>query len=120
MAVKQNCRITGLEFLVSDQELELLQKLPELNPVLGGNELPLPTVHPYEALRRMYAFGCLRHIFKSKSILSGTPLLTRYNPELGTKICTTEEFFDLVDNREIGQSYDFSRPFFEQWYEVFR
>jgi hypothetical protein len=120
MPIKQICRITGLEFLVSDQELELLHKLPELNSALGLETLPLPTVHPFEALRRMYVFGALRPLFKGKSVISGQSLLTRYNPDLGTKICSTEEFFDLIDNTEVGQDYDFSRPFFEQWYEVFR
>jgi hypothetical protein len=120
MGIIQNCRITGIDFTISDQELELIKKLPELNPALEGQILPLPTVHPFEALRRMYVFGCLRHIFKDKSCISGQSILTRFNPAIGTKVCTTDEFFDVVDNCDVGQSYDFKRPFFDQWYEVFR
>lgn len=35
--------------------------------------LPLPTVHPHESLRRMFAFGALRKLYKAASGISGTP-----------------------------------------------
>ena len=114
------CKITGASFEIEDTELETLSHIGECNPILGGVSLPIPNVHPSEALRQMYVFGALRWLFKDKSALSGAPLLTRYNPVDGYKVCTQDEFYDGVDNRAVGQEYDFSRPFFEQWNDLLR
>lgn len=110
------CRITGEEFRLDELEHFLLRRIPELNPYLGIDTLPLPTVHPLETIRRMYAFGGLRRLYKTTSAVSGKSLLTRYNPALGTKVCTTEEFFsDLAANEQYGIKYDFQKSFFEQF-----
>lgn len=112
------CRITGREFLVSEQEQAHLDKMFQTNPCLK-EPLPLPTVHPYEELRRQCAFANYLNLFKSKSALSGRNQLTRHNPELGNKICTVDEFWsDAIDNSQFGRPYCFDRPFFEQWRDL--
>lgn len=116
--MESTCRITGQRFTIDETERFLLRRLPELNPVLGA-ALPAPTIHPFEILRRMYAFGGLRTLYRAKSAISGQPQLTRYDPSLGTKICTYDEFYtDAVENTEHGRPYDFSRPFFDQWRDL--
>lgn len=117
--INRQCRITGQNFTVGETEQFLLSRLGELLPELGGEPLPVPTVHPFEGLRRMYVFGALRKLYRAKSVLSGQTQLTRYDPALGTKICTYDEFFsDALDNTDSGVPYDFRRPFFDQWGEL--
>ena len=114
------CRITGKPFAIDEVQQFVMSRLPELNPVLGVEPLPAPDVHPFELLRRIYSFGALRKLYRAKSVVSGKTQLTRYDPSLGTKICTYEEFFsDEVDNTARGREYDFSRPFFEQLRDLF-
>lgn len=115
MDIKRTCRVTNKPFFISEIEQELLRRFGELSPILQSSALPLPTVNPFEGLRRLFAYGSLTHLFKRASAVSGKPLITRYNPALLPHVCTQEEFIDAVDNTAVGQPYDFSRPFFEQW-----
>ncbi len=57
--VRRTCDLSGKTFVVEATELELLRRIPELNPALGISSLPLPRVHPLESLRQIAAFGNL-------------------------------------------------------------
>lgn len=116
----QKCKITGKDFEVSSAELAHIQSMSTAFP---GFELaiPFPTIHPLEQLRRMYSFTNYYNLHHEKSAFSGKPLLSRYDSTLGTKLCTVDEFWsDQIDNTQFGRDYDFSRPFFEQWKELYR
>lgn len=116
----RKCRITGDRFTVSDAEQEHLRRMSEQNLFLKA-ALPLPTTKPGELARRYFVWGNLLTLFRSKSALSETSMLSRYNPEDGYNVVTIDEFWsDRVDNREFGRPYDFSRPFFEQFSELLR
>lgn len=120
MAIQRTCRITGQPFTVSDCELDQLARLGAANSFVGS-DLPIPTVTPTEALRRIAVYGNLLHLFWSKSALSGKPTLSRFNPQHSLKVVTPEEFWsDQVDNSVFGRDYDFQRPFFEQFNELLR
>jgi hypothetical protein len=119
-ALTQKCRITNKEFTVDERELAHLRRMGELNPLIGES-LPVPCVHPFEQLRQVLALGNLQYLYRSKSFLSGTPQLSRYNPASEFKITTLDEFWsDRVDNTSAGRDYDFNRPFFEQFNELLR
>ena len=112
------CRVTGETFEVTESERAHLVNLAGAHPIALG-DLPLPDTCPQEFLRQFTAWGNLLNIFRSKSCLSGTPQLSRYNPDLVPRICTPEEFWsDAVDNCDFGRPYDFSRPFFDQMREL--
>ena len=114
------CRVSGERFHMLEAEHDLLRRLSERNPQLGA-ALPPPTIKPAEVGRRILAWGNLRHLFHAKSALSGVPHLSRYNPRDGYHSVTQEEFWDdRVDNIRFGRSYDFSRPFFDQYAELIR
>lgn len=120
-ATIRNCRITGTPFALADAELELLHDIPRLNPALGSAPLPEPAVHPLEELRRVSSFGGLLHLYRGESVVSGALQLTRFDPALGFRISTSEEFASgEVDNTSVGMDYDFQRPFFEQWATLLR
>ena len=114
--VQRTCSVTGQQFIVNEVEQDLLERIAELNPALGNEPLPLPTVHPLEVLRQIAAYGGLRTLYKSKSDLSGKPQLSRFDPKSGIRICTADEYFDdSFDNIDFGQQYDFSQSFFLQF-----
>ncbi len=113
------CDITRKEFIVTEAEQEHIRTFEELHPLLKKGDIPLPKIHPLEHLRQMHSYVTLTSLFESKSVLSQKSQITRYNPELGYKVCTYEEFWDdNLDNVQFGQEYDFDRPFFEQWNEL--
>ncbi len=115
------CTITGKTFVITEAEQALIAKFEQLHPLLKPGDIPLPTIHPLEFSRQLQSYVTLMSLFDSKSVISGQPLITRYNPRLGYKVCTSEEFWsDAVDNTNVGKPYDFSRPFFEQWNELMR
>lgn len=113
------CTSTGRLFVITEAEQALIAKLESLHPLLKVGDIPLPTVHPLEFNRQLQSFVSLMSLFESKSVISHTPLITRYNPALGYKVVTYDEFWsDQVDNTSVGKEYDFSRPFFQQWNEL--
>lgn len=117
--LRKTCRITGEEFFVEDAERDLLRRMGTSHYGIG-EPLPNPTVHPLECLRRVFSFGNVACLYRGKSIVSGRPQLTRFNPKLGYRIATLEEFWsDQVDNSVFGRDYDFARPFFSQFDELF-
>ncbi len=118
--MRKICRVTHKPFDVCEEEQTLLRNLSKAHPLLP-EDLPLPDTAPIEFLRQMACWGNLLNIYKSKSSFSGNAQLTRYNPELGFKICTPDEFWSLkIDNTEFGRPYDFNRPFFDQIYDLLR
>jgi hypothetical protein len=104
-----------------DAERALLCSLAAAHPILQSEILPEPVLAPGEFLRQICCWGNLLNLFKTTSAYSGKPQLSRYNPELGYRMCTPEEFWALsVDNSEFGREYDFSRSFFEQFDQLLR
>lgn len=114
------CRVTNAPFEVSEEERAFLARLSELNAYLGA-PLPLPTIHPWERLRRHLSWGNLFWLSRVPSAASGQPVLSRFSQGLGARVCSVDEFWSgAVDNTLCGRSYDFSRPFFEQFGELIR
>ena len=118
LGLKQVCKVTGHSFNVSEAELEFLRRVAELNPQLGLASLPPPSIYPTQITRQICCFGNAVNLFKTESAISGKSQLSRYNPAFGYHVSTIDEFWSDVDNTKHGMSYDFSRPFFEQWNEL--
>ena len=65
MSIKRKCIITGREFEISKAEQEYLRRLNQLMPELGGH-IPLPEIHPVEAMRRALCHGNYLFLFKRR------------------------------------------------------
>ncbi len=65
MPISRTCRISWKDFIISDQEIALLEKL---SPVIWGERfaLPLPTLCPEERRRRKLQFKNYFTLFKRK------------------------------------------------------
>jgi hypothetical protein len=112
------CEVTGVSFPLPPEEQIHLERMGDLGGLLPGR-LPYPRVHPYEAWRQVFSYAHLMYLYRLPSAHSGKIQLTRYNPALGYKICTLDEFnTQEIDNTDVGRPYDFSKPFFVQFDEL--
>jgi hypothetical protein len=116
--VKQRCRLSGKDFLVSDEEQEILARIGILHPAIA-EPLPMPTTHPWVFARQILSHSNVYHLYQGRSAFSRESLLSRYQAGSGYKVCTVEEFWDeKIDNTERGRAFDFSKPFFQQFDEL--
>lgn len=99
------CNLTGKEFKVSDLEEQFCLE----------QNIPLPTIAPYERLRRTGAFLSSIYLYASKCALTGKDILTFIPPHKGLVVYDIDVWMsDAWDGLEYGQDYDFTRPFFDQ------
>ena len=113
--IELRCEVTGRPYTICEAEQAFHERIGTLDGLLTAS-LPFPRVHPFEALRQIFCFSHLMNLFRLKSDFSGKPQIARYNPALGYKICTVDEFNSgAIDNAEFGTPYDFSASFFSQF-----
>lgn len=113
----RNCKISGEDFAIYQSDIDLLKKI---SPRLDGKQydLPLPTLAPKYRDQRRLMWRNDTKIYKAKCKLTGQNIITFYHPDIETKIVDTGEFYKSIDNREVGQDFDFNRPFSEQFLEL--
>lgn len=118
--MEQECEITGAKFIVDDAEREFLD---QVSPIFGGKKypIPLPTICPEERQRRRLAFRNLRHLYRRPCDFSQKPIVTMYHPDSPHKVFHTDHFWgDGWNAFDYGRDFDFQRPFFDQFTELFR
>ncbi|MBP7823372.1 hypothetical protein KA050_03415 [Candidatus Gracilibacteria bacterium] len=112
------CRLSGKEFVVTDKDIELLDKI---SPVFGGQKysLPTPTLSPEERQRRRLSFRNERKMYKRKCDKSGQEIISLYSPDKPYVVYDQKVWWgDDWNAYEYGKSIDFERPFFEQMNEL--
>lgn len=109
--IKRTCRVSGEEFIIDEQDQAFYEKLG----------LPLPTLCPEERRRRRFAHRNERHLYHRKCDLTGRTVISNYSPDGGMIVYDTDEWWsDKWDAIDYSREFDFSRPFFEQFYELSR
>ncbi|MDP2630803.1 MAG: hypothetical protein Q8P56_05360 [Candidatus Uhrbacteria bacterium] len=104
------CRITGKKFTIWDQEKEMYEQWG----------VPLSDLHPVERLRAPSAYWNTFNLYWTKDARTGQRILTNFDPEHFPVIYEGTYWMSAdFDPREYGREFDFSRPFFEQWHELF-
>lgn len=102
----QNCK---QDFVIEQEDFNFYEKI----------KAPAPTFCPLCRVQRRFAFRNERKLFKVKDAFTGKDIFSLYPPESGRKIITQEEWYgDDWDAMEYGRDYDFSRPLFEQFFEL--
>ena len=107
---KRYCKVSGAEFSVSDADKDFYARLG-LNP---------PTLCPEQRMRRRLSWRNERSLYKrlcdksAKSIVSVYPEATKF-PVYAQDIWWS----DCWDPLSYGRDYDFSRSFYEQFFELF-
>ncbi|MBI5411726.1 hypothetical protein HZA43_00955 [Candidatus Peregrinibacteria bacterium] len=82
-------------------------------------EVPEPKFCPDCRFQQRLCFRNERTLYKRKSSLSGTDMISIYSPENRYKVFTPQEWWgDQWDGMNYGREFDFNRPFFDQFQEL--
>ncbi|MFC1748806.1 hypothetical protein ACFL2V_08350 [Pseudomonadota bacterium] len=108
-SINQTCRISGKQFIISDEDQAFYTKM----------DVPLPTLCPEERRRLRYLFRNERHWYHRNCDLSNKPILSIYHPDSPFKVYDNDTWWsDEWTPLDYGRDYDFTRPFFEQYKEL--
>ncbi len=102
----QNCK---KEFTIESEDFNFYEKI----------KVPAPTFCHLCRAQRRFAFRNERALYKRKSDFTGEEIFTMFSPKSGIKIYEREIWMsDKWDPMDYGQDYDFSKPFFVQFFEL--
>lgn len=105
--VCQNCKEN---FTIEQEDFDFYKKM----------NVPPPTWCPECRLKRRCMFWCQRNLFKKRDALTGEELFSTFSEKSPAKICKNEYWWsDKFDASEYAKDYDFSKPFFEQFKELY-
>ncbi|MFA6177518.1 MAG: hypothetical protein WC694_01330 [Candidatus Paceibacterota bacterium] len=102
----QNCKEN---FVIEQEDFNFYEKI----------KVPTPTFCPLCRAQRRFVFRNERKLFKIKDAFTGKNIFSLFPAESGRKVITQEEWYgDSWDAMEYGRDYDFSKTFFEQFFEL--
>ncbi len=105
----KNCQNCKKDFNIEPDDFSFYEKM----------KVPSPTFCPMCRAERRLTFRNERKLFKVKNSFSGKDMFSLYPQKNNKKNLTQEEWFnDNFDAMEYGQDYNFSKPFFEQFFEL--
>jgi len=106
----KNCVNCKQNFVIEPEDFAFYEKIV----------VPAPTFCPRCRLQRRLAWRNERTLYKRKCDLCKQDTLTTYAPEYaGLVYCQKCWWSDEWDQLASGRDYDFSRPFFEQYRELY-
>jgi hypothetical protein len=120
VAMQKSCAQCQASFEVTDGDLAYFEKI---SPVFNGKKelIPPPTLCPDCRKQRRMLFRNLRNLYRRKCDLTGEPILSGYAPDsILTVHRNTEWWGDAKSGLDYGREVDFSRPFFDQFKDVYR
>ena len=114
------CRQCGQQFEITDDDLKFYDRV---SPVIAGKkyDLPVPTLCSACRQQRRLAFRNERHLYLRKCDMSGRQILSMYSPDKPYRVYDQKEWWsDRWNALDYGRDFDFNRPFFEQFYELWK
>ncbi len=104
--VCQNCK---KNFTIESEDFNFYEKI----------KVPAPTFCPLCRAERRAVFRNERKLFKVKDVFTGETIFSLFPDEAGNHSTTEGYWFgDKFDAMKYGRFYDFSRSFFEQFFEL--
>jgi Zn ribbon nucleic-acid-binding protein len=104
----QNCQAG---FAIEPEDFDYYKKL----------QVPPPTFCPECRLQRRLAFLNISHLYHRQCDLCHAEIISVYRADLPYKVyCQTCWWSDKWDPLDYGRDYDFNRPFFEQFKELWQ
>ena len=101
-----NCKNCSVEFEITDKHRKYYKRF----------DVPDPTHCPECRMQRRLSHRNDRSLFKSKSALSGKPMISMYDSQNEFVVYEQKEWWgDDWDPLKYGRVYDFDKPFFEQF-----
>ena len=105
----KNCQNCKKDFVIETEDFKFYEKL----------KVPAPTFCHLCRAQRRFTFRNERKLFRVKDAFTGKDIFSLHPEEGKRKVITQEEWHgDSWDAMEYERSYDFSRPFFEQFLEL--
>src|SRR5260221_10766018 len=116
--MSSTCPHCGSPFSDTPEDVEFRR---ELAPIVAGIQFPLPppTLCPSCRHRRRISFRNERKLYRTTCALSNRPIVSSISPDKQFKVLDRPVWLE-EDNRQFGREYDFSKPFFEQFDELWR
>jgi hypothetical protein len=115
----KTCAQCNTSFEVHDRDKEFYQKISLVLENGKSFSIPEPTLCPLCRQRRRFSFRNERHLYRRKCNGSGKEIISMYAPESPYKVYAQDVWWRTNwDATEYGRSFDFNRPFFEQFYEL--
>lgn len=106
----RTCQSCKVEFTIEPEDFAFYEKM----------QVPPPTWCPDCRFQRRLAFINERRVFQKPDALTGALAFSNFSPTSMVKIYPNEHWYsDAWDPLSYGREYDFSRPFFEQFKELF-
>ncbi|MBI2464121.1 hypothetical protein HYV57_04140 [Candidatus Peregrinibacteria bacterium] len=114
------CKQCQHNFEIFDRDLVFYNKI---SPVFGGqkNMLPAPTLCPDCRLQRRLSWRNERNLYKRLCDFSKKNIISVYSPDKPYKVYDHEAWWsDQLDATNYGRDFDFTRHFFEQFFELYK
>lgn len=114
----KTCRSCNIQFEITDEDLKFYEKV---SPSFGGKKylIPPPSLCPHCRVQRRMAFRNDRSLYQRKCDKSGELFVSLYQPDSPFAIYKASEWYkDDWDPLDFGQEFDFSKSFFQQFYEL--
>jgi hypothetical protein len=107
----KNCQNCKDNFVIEPDDFNFYRKI----------DVPAPTWCPECRAVRRLIWRNERSLYHNKCALTGKRILSMFSPETGLTVYDQHEWWgDKWEPLDYGQGYDFTRPFFEQWLELFK
>lgn len=106
----RSCQNCASQFIIASEDFDFYQKI----------EVPPPTFCPQCRLQRRLAVRNERTLYKRSCGLCQKDIISIYHKDSPRVVyCSQCWWSDKWDPATYGKEYDFSRPFFEQWKELY-
>ncbi|MBI1812379.1 hypothetical protein HYR82_01180 [Candidatus Peregrinibacteria bacterium] len=118
--MQRSCAQCGSPFEIRNDDLAFYEKV---SPVFEGQAyaVPPPTHCPDCRAQRRYAFRNERKLYHRACAKTGKNLISIYHSQSPHTIYSPEAWWsDAWDPLQYGRPFDFSRPFFEQFQELYQ
>ncbi len=119
--MQQTCISCFAPFTVTPDDLGFLD---QVSPVFGGKKfaIPPPTHCPDCRYQERLIWRNERNLYRNTCRATGKALVSIFSPEKTWPPVYDQKYWwsDSWDPKSYGKEFDFSRPFFEQWAELFR
>src|SRR5665213_1754718 len=116
----QTCRQCKADFEITDGDLAFYDKM---SPVFNGEKelIPPPTLCPQCRQQRRLSFRNQIHVYTRTSSKTGKSMFSMYTQDAPVSVMENEMWYgDDWDAMDYGRPFDFTRPFFDQFRELFQ
>ena len=117
---RRTCKVSGQPFAIFQSDKKFYDKI---SPVFNGvrYNIPRPTLCPEERERRRFVFRNERKLYHRKCDITGKNIISIYSEDKPYKVYAQEAWrSDAWDPMTYGRAFDFTKPFFQQFGELFR